>query len=244
MLKFIGPLIVLVALAPCGVRAGEIDCGALVNHFGPFDYRTTPKERRSLVEDAHFTPQVERLMRGQSTAVIGADINYVLSVFPNHPRALLAMMNLAQKEKLDKPKGSGFTVDCWFDRAVRFRPEDPNVRMLYGIYLLRKGRTKDGIVQLKEAESIQEGGGNANLYYNMGLAYFSAGDYEKSLKYAHQAYGLGFDLPGLRNKLKGVGKWAPPAPVSPAENVPDVAAPARNNEPSTESPADAGDLKR
>jgi hypothetical protein len=52
------------------------------------------------------------------------------------------MMNLAQKEKLDKPKGSGFSVDCWFDRAVRFRPEDPNVRMLYGIYLLRKGRPR------------------------------------------------------------------------------------------------------
>jgi hypothetical protein len=99
MLKFIGPLIVLVALAPCGVRAGEIDCGALVNHFGPFDYRTTPKERRSLVEDAHFTPAGGAVDARASTAVIGADINYVLSVFPNHPRALLAMMNLAQKEK-------------------------------------------------------------------------------------------------------------------------------------------------
>lgn len=243
MRKLFIPLMVMVTFAPWGVGAGEIDCGPLVNHFGPFDYRTTPTERRLLVENAHFTPQVEQLMRGQSTAVIGQDLNYVLSVFPNHPRALLAMMNLAQKEKLDKPKGSGFTVDCWFDRAVRFRPEDPTVRMLYGTHLLRKGRTKDGIGQLQTAESIEEGGGNANLYYNMGLAYFSAGDYEKSLKYAQQAYGLGFELPGLRNKLKGVGKWVPPAPAPVPEKAPDIPVPARGNAPITESPADAVDVK-
>lgn len=239
MHKTLIPLL-LAVLLPFGVRAGEADCGPLTNHFGPFDYRTTPTDRRLLVENAHFTPEVAQLIRGQSTAVIGADINYVLRVFPNHPRALLAIMNLAQREKLDRPKGSGFTVDCWFDRALRFQPEDPTVHMLYGIYLVRKGRTKDGIAQLEIADST--GAGDANLYYNLGLAYFSAGDFERSLKYAQQAYSLGFELPGLRNKLKGVGKWVPPpAPVR--NSATDNVAPVEVMDPKTVPQGSADGLK-
>lgn len=181
-------------------------CGPLTNHFGPFDYHASPPERRNLVENAHFTQDVERLRRGQSTAVIGADIHYTLMVFPNHPRALLAMSNLAQKEKLAKPAGSGFTVDCWFDRAVRFRDEDATVRMLFGIYLLKTNRAEQAVVQLEKASEFE--GENANLAYNLGLAYFDLHDYKKSLAFAHQAYEQGFPLPGLRNKLKRAGKWS------------------------------------
>ena len=211
--------------------AGEYDCGPLTNHFGPFDYRTTPTERRLLVENAHFTPQVEQLRKGQSTDVIGLDINYTLSVFPNHPRALLSVMNLGLREKVAKPKGSGYTVDCWFDRAVRFRPDDATVRMLYGIHLMRSNRIKEGLEQLQIAEA--GGGDDANLFYNMGLAYFSVNDYARALKYAHKAYGLGFQLPGLRNKLQGVGKWSDAPPAAPA------AAEDSNTKPADPKPADS-----
>jgi tetratricopeptide (TPR) repeat protein len=189
-------------------------CGPLTNHFGPFDYHASPPERRNLVERAHFTPDVERLRRGQTTAVIGADIHYTLMVFPNHPRALLAMSNLAQKEKLAKPAGSGFTVDCWFDRAVRFREEDATVRMLFGIYLLKTNRPELAVAQLEKASEFESE--NANLAYNLGLAYFDLHDYQKSLAFAHQAYEQGFPLPGLRNKLKRVGKWIDPVPKAKA----------------------------
>ncbi|MGL4407110.1 MAG: tetratricopeptide repeat protein [Zoogloea sp.] len=217
--------------------AGEYDCGPLTNHFGPFDYRTTPTERRLLVENAHFTPQVEQLRKGQSTDVIGLDINYTLSVFPNHPRALLSVMNLGLREKVAKPKGSGYTVDCWFDRAVRFRPDDATVRMLYGIHLMRSNRIKEGLEQLQLAEA--GGGDDANLFYNMGLAYFSVNDYARALKYAHKAYALGFQLPGLRTKLQGVGKWSdapPPAPAAPDVPAADAAA-ARAAAPTPANPS-------
>jgi len=41
----------------------------------------------------------------------------------------------------------------------------------------------------------------------MGLIYFDLKDYDKALSFAHRAYGSGFPLPGLRDKLKKVGKW-------------------------------------
>ena len=60
----------------------------LHNAFGPFDYRTATKDKLKLVESYHFTPKVESLIGGQS-GTLGADIDYTLRAFPNHPRALL-----------------------------------------------------------------------------------------------------------------------------------------------------------
>ena len=34
--------------------------------------------------------------------------------------------------------------------------------------------------------------------------------YDKALASAHRAYGAGFPLPGLKNKLKRAGKWREP----------------------------------
>jgi hypothetical protein len=51
---------------------------------------------------------------------------------------------------------------------------------------------------------------NPNTNYNIGLIYFDLKDYEKSLSFAQRAYGSGLPLPGLRDKLKRVGKWEEP----------------------------------
>ena len=176
----------------------------LHNAFGPFDYRTTTKDKLTLVETYHFTPKVESLISGQMSS-IGGDIDYTLRAFPNHPRALLAASKLARREKTPRPPGLRYTVDCWFQRAIAFRPEDAQVRLVYGIELLKDGKRKAAIEQLGVAEELA--GSNANVHYNLGLAYFDLGDYDKSLAYAHTAYKMGFPLPGLRDKLKKAGKW-------------------------------------
>ena len=205
-------------------RASEM-CGALENHYGPFDYRTD-KGKLTIVEQAHFTPSVESLTRG-NTSTIGDDLAYTLRTFPNHHRALIAMMNLGFKLKTERAPGASHTVGCFFDRALRFRPDDPTVRMIYANYLSRHGKKDDAIKQLEIAQSL--GASNANLDYNMGLAYFEVGDYEKSLGFAHRAYKGGFNLPGLKNKLVKAGKWR--------DAVPDVV-------PVVTKPADAeGDAK-
>jgi len=197
--------------SPIAVRAGEGDCGSLQSHFGPFDYRTASPEQRKLVEGVHFTPKVESLRGGNTSMTPGGDMGYTLNVFPNHHRALMALIKLSEKEKTDRPRDMTYTVACRFDRAERFRPDDGMVKMLHGIYLFRKGKTQAAADKLEEANALA--GNNANINYNVGLVYFDLKQYDKALASAHAAQAQGFPLPGLRDKLKRAGKWSEPVAV-------------------------------
>lgn len=180
-------------------------CGPIATGgVGPYDYRTATAQQKQLVEGAHFTRDIETLKRGR-TGTVGAEIDYTLRAFPNHPRALMAMMRLGQREKTERPGGTLFPVGCYFERAVRFQPEDPTARLLRGIYLLRTGQRQGAIEELEIAR--ERAGDDANVHYNLGLAYFDVKDYDKALEHARKAYALGFPLDGLKNKLKGAGKW-------------------------------------
>ena len=67
--------------------ADEATCGSLKYRHGPYDYRTSAWAR-SWAERYHFTPEVEQLKKGHSTANIGADMDFVLSRDPQSlPRA-------------------------------------------------------------------------------------------------------------------------------------------------------------
>lgn len=85
------------------------------------------------------------------------------------------------------------------------------VRMIYATFLSKNGKKAESLQQLEIASEL--GTDNPNMDYNMGLAYFEVGQYEKSLHYAHRAYQAGFNLPGLKNKLTNAGKWRDPAPT-------------------------------
>lgn len=199
----------VIGLAAAHLSAQDFSpCGPLVTGgFGPFDYRTASEFDRKLVESAHFTPDVANLRAG-STGTLGADLDYTLRAFPNHPRALLAMSTLGQRTKVTKPAGAKWSVDCYFDRALRWRSDDPAVRLVLGIHLVRHGKTKEAHTQLEIAENnaIDNGG----FHYNLGLAFLDAGDDERALAHAWRAYALGYDLPGLRNRLQKSGKWRDP----------------------------------
>jgi hypothetical protein len=189
-----------------GASTAQVNaCGELTSdHFGPFDFRTISQSNLSLVERNHFNSDVEHLIRGQ-TSTIGGDLSYTLRSIPNHPRALSAMARLARKEKKPTPVGAFYSVDCWFDRAVRFTPDDPAVRLVYGIELIKDGKNGEAIEQFKTA--LDKSPDNANVHYNLGLAYLSLKKYDESLAHAKRAYELGFPLPGLRDKLVRAGKW-------------------------------------
>jgi len=163
---------------------------------------------------AHFTPQVEALIRGQSNEAIGADINFMLIAFPNHHRALVAMMRLGEKEKTPQPKGARYPIDCYFDRAIRFRRDDAVARMLYATYLSKNGRQAEAGAQLEAAAKTALD--NPFTQYNVGLIYLEMKDYDRALEQAHKAYGLGFPRPELRDRLKSAGHWreAAPAPAA------------------------------
>jgi tetratricopeptide (TPR) repeat protein len=175
---------------------------------GPYDYRTVRDKIRADVERNHFTRPVQMLQRGESSRVaggVGADISYTLHLMPNHPQALLAMMRLSEKEKMERPRGARYPVHCYFERAVGFVPDDYNVRVLYGMYLARIAKPQEARPHLEFA--AQKAPDNANVQYNLGLAYFEMKDFDKSLEHARRAYELGFELPGLRRKLEAEGKW-------------------------------------
>ncbi|MEW6513531.1 MAG: tetratricopeptide repeat protein [Pseudomonadota bacterium] len=204
------------AFAMIGLSYGFDPCGSLNNRYGPFDY-WTDKDKLGIVEVAHFTPEVENLRAGKSST-IGGDIDYTLRAFPNHPRALLSIVRLGERRKSERPPGARYTVACYLERAVRFRPNDGTVRMIYGTYLAKRKKYDEALVHLKVAEEGAQD--NANLHYNLGLLYFDLEKFEESLKHAHVAYRLGFSLPGLRNKLEKAGKWADPLPPPAIEETP------------------------
>ncbi len=120
----------------------------------------------------------------------------------------MAMANLSIREKKERPTDATFTVPCYFERAIRFAPDDGNVRMVYGTYLFKIGRKEEALKELETAESMSVDSGN--FHYNIGLIYFDMKNYEKALSHAHRAYELGYQLPGLKRKLQDVGKWQEP----------------------------------
>jgi Flp pilus assembly protein TadD len=199
-------LLAFAVFAAQPATADESTCGSLRNATGPFDYRKANRDTLQLVEDFHFTREVESLREGKS-GYLGGDLDYTLRAFPNHARALAALMALQFKARTDRPQGTKWPVSCYFDRAIRFAPDDGTVRTVLGIYLMRLGKTKEAIEQFKLAASLGEDSGN--LHYNLGLAYFELGDFAQSVVHAKKAYALGFQLHGLKNKLVKAGKWPP-----------------------------------
>jgi tetratricopeptide (TPR) repeat protein len=199
--------ILLLSLVLCAgaVRADEASCGAVTNAFGPFDYRTATKETLARVEVFHFTPNVERLTRGETTAYVGGDIDYTLRAFPNHYRALMSMSKLSLQQNRPTPVGSKYSIECWFDRAFRFQPDDAMPRMVAGLHFTKLGRREEALENLALAAQLSDG--NSNLHYNLGLAYLDLKLLDDALLHAKKAYAAGFPLPGLRNRLREAGAW-------------------------------------
>lgn len=171
--------------------------------YGPFDYRTATASEKEIVERVHFTPSVETLQTG-NTGTLGGDLHYTLNVFPNHARALYAMTRLAERLKTNRPPGAKYLVECYYDRAVRYAPDDANVRVLYAIYLIDHKRPQEARVHLDQAE---RGIDDPQVTYNLGLAYFDLQEYDKALVYAKKARQMGIALTGLRTRLERAGKW-------------------------------------
>ena len=183
-----------------------LGCGSLQKQpggYGPHDYRVA-KDKLPTVEQHHFDAGVETLTK-QKTGLFGGDIDYTLRAFPNHHRALMAMVKLGLREKSSQARGARYTVECYLLRAETYQPDDGMVRMIYGLYYLKHGRPGDAVKKLEEARKIA--GDDANVHYNLGLAYADLKKYDKALESAHIAYAKGFPLPGLKNRLRRAGVW-------------------------------------
>lgn len=193
-------------------------CGGLSNAYGPYDYRkgkTEFAENLYLVESAHYTEDVAAGIRGSSGTLAG-DLDYTLRAFPNHPGALSTISRVALRDKLVTLPQGRRPVECYFDRAQRFAPDDPAVHALYGSYLYSRNKDDDRKKALHlflTAVSLDPD--NPAINYNAGLALFNAGKHKEANSYAQKAYADGFPLPGLKGMLQKANAWDPSAPLPP-----------------------------
>ena len=200
-------------------RAPSHACGPLhiAGHYGPFDYRTE-RNRLEIVENFHYTPRVEALISGQSGS-LEQDLNYTLKSSPNHHRALLSLSRYTLRAKDRQPAGFEWPLECYFERAVRFKGDDPVVRMIYAQFLGQTKRVPAASAQLDVALTL--GAESAFTQYNAGLIFLEMGDFERALTQAHRASGLGLKNPDLETKLRQAGRWrdAPQNAPTPGANA-------------------------
>ena len=212
--------LIAMACMLCHTGTHAEDCGALTSNYGPFDYRVD-RDKLPIVESYHFTSNVEKLVGGATSTTPGPDIEYTLKTFPNHTRALAAVVRWSKKKGERHPNDLRYSVDCHFDRALRFKADDAVVRMLFANWLGDTDRRQEGLTHLDQVKP----GDNPFTTYNLGLVYAELGGYEKALELAHKAQALGFTRPGLRQLLEKAGQWRAPSTGLPTEPASSASAP-------------------
>lgn len=179
------------------------------NGFGrPLDYNSTNSEEQyqihNNVERNHFTTDVEALIRGKSGALAN-DLTFTLRAIPNHYRALDAMGRWQLKNPQPTERDGFYGADCFFERALLFKPQDPLLHMMYGIYLHKAGKFAEALERYKRSELLDPN--SVELQYNLGLVHLELGNNDLALEYAKRAYAGQYPLPGLRNRLEKKGLW-------------------------------------
>ena len=193
----------------------EMQCGSLKNAYGPFDYRTG-KKFLEIVEEYHFNAATENLIRPMG-GHFGGDFDYTLRASPNHHRALISLARYAERTNSDQLRDAKYSVTCYFDRAIRFAPDDMIVRMIYAGHLGRTNRVDQARQQLDfVARAVTD---SPFTHYSLGSSYFDIKQYDKALHHAHKAQALGFPRTELRDALRKVGKWVEPVAVMPAASA-------------------------
>ena len=200
-------------------------CGELANAYGPHDYRSdrdkdvafmAHDKKLSLVEHAHFTPRIEALIRGES-GPLGVELDYTLRAFPNHHRALVSVMRWGERANSPQPPMLPRPVECYFERALRFQPDDTVARLLYVTFLNNKKRKSDALAQIEKTRFYA--GDNAFTHYNIALILLDLCEPDQALVHAHRAIALGLERTELKDKLVALGRWQDPAPLPPSPDA-------------------------
>lgn len=181
-------------------------CAGRAQGYGPYDYtqRAALAHNLSIVENFHFTPNVEYLRKGENGSIPG-DIDYTLSAWPNHHRALNSISRFdlgGYKTKRSVPK---IDVECYFQRAIAFSPNDSIPYMLYAIYLHKSNEKELALPQYEAAIALVPN--DPQLQYNFALLLVDMGDFKRAKGFANVLYDNDFPLPGLKRKLQSSGHW-------------------------------------
>jgi len=205
-----------------GQTLDGVQCLGEEASVGPYDYFDADDESDPLWEEArlwetryiHLLP-AQNALAAEPFGFIPYDratheFDYLLRQFPNHPEALQGLIQLEMKVLFYERSGRRLVSkhpppECYFQRAISFRPKQAHIRLLYGIYLHRLKLYAQAIEQYLDAEALDAD--NVEAHYNMGLAYAELKKYTEALEHARKAYDLGHPLPGLQRKLERAGQW-------------------------------------
>ncbi len=197
----------------------DLNCSySLANAYGPYDY-TNPEHfsaRLPIVNSHHYTQEIIRSAQRISDRPLPPldivdNLDYTLRAFPNHHQALNSIADyLLYLSKNDNNRYRELTKrfrkpECYFERAIRFKPSDATVHLIYGVFLVKKKNLKRALEEMETALKLRKD--NPEVLYNIGLIYYKQNNLEKAAEYAKRAYNLGFLLPFLRDELKRRGKW-------------------------------------
>jgi tetratricopeptide (TPR) repeat protein len=193
-----------------GMNLQDAPCKGRTPNYGPFDYskQTGPNTPGlAIVEIAHFTPEVENLIRGTNSGESPAgDLDYTLIAWPNHHRALLSVINFQLKinNKLTDYKLNN-SPECYIQRAIHFSPQDPVPYSLFGYYLKKIGDLNKSAKFYEKAITLAPE--NPKIAYSYSLLLIDLKRYQEAVKYAQIAYKQKGTPEGLRNKLNELGAW-------------------------------------
>lgn len=214
LILIVGSLACFLASAQDNQDRYDPDCMPLriANKYGPYNYRTATQGDKDLVEVAHFNEHFEAYKLGRVKFQKKADRNietpaagfgYTLWAFPNHYRALTAIEDLSYRKNAEKLDGLPLRVHCYFQRAVKFVPEDGLVRALYGYFYARRKNANEAEKQLTNAVKLQSE--DVNVLNYVATAYLEIGHIDQAVENAKKAYMLGYPFPGLRNRIEKAG---------------------------------------
>lgn len=213
---------ILVMTAPAHARearwVGEALNGRACNDFigaepraNVFDY-TDPHDRADqleIVEQIHFTASIRRLQHPNTLN----NLEYTLGRFPNHHRALYAMIRYATEavfaQRAEQDWASMYRgresqpPECYLQRAMDFARDDHRVRTLAGIYYHRVDEHERAREAYEQAISMDPD--FALAHYSYGLLLTDMEHFEAAQDHARKAYELGYPLEGLRRRLASAG---------------------------------------
>ncbi len=192
-------------------------CGQLANGYGPFDYRKERGKALAIVDSYHFNSDVRSLRKGQS-GTLGGDLDYILRASPNHHLALATISEWGVRLKTKEPPSLPRSIDCYFERASRFQPDDHLVRLLYANFLQRMNLRSEALAALEPLEKLDDL--QAFTHQNLGMLLLDLGEPERALVQAWKSQELGWARPGLKERLEKAGQWRePPTPADAAASA-------------------------
>lgn len=193
-----------------GTSFSGIPCTGVKITVAKKDY-TDPIARRDflpVVEENHFTEEIEKLIKGK-TAPIGAELHYTISAFPNHHRALNSLMHFRLLQDYDIKTGKKpefeTPVECYFQRAINFSPQDAVTQILYATYLKKVKRYNDADYFFQKA--IETDPEQLKYRYNYGLFLMTLKQYDKAREQAKIIYDQNYPEQKLKQQLIKAGLW-------------------------------------